>query len=215
MAAGTWLEDLRKTSDVKDVLPEVLARPERIDDLLSVAATDPTSLKFRCMKLVRLVSEQRPILVLPSFDTVAALLHSSNHFVLWDAILILANLAAVDREHRFDAVYETYFALLRAPDMVTAANVAGHAWQIIAARPDLEPDISSRLLTVPTVVFLHKGQPSPECSRVVCGHLIATFDRYYAVSSCQSAIRAFVQTQLLSSRRAVVRQAEAFLKRHP
>ena len=160
------------------------------------------------------MSEQQPDKIYPYFGDVAAWLQDSNSFVKWDGILILANLAAVDTEHRFASIYEEYFGLIRDSKMVTAANVAGNAWKIVQAVPEWENDITQRLLEVPQIIYLHHGEPSPECNNVMCGHVLDCFDRYFDLSNNQKLMLCFAHTQLNSSRKSVAKKAARFLKRH-
>ena len=111
----------------------------------------------------------------------AALIGSPNSFIKWGAIITLSNLAAVDTENKFASVYEKYFGLIDADAMVTAANVVGNAWKTILSKPEYEQDITKRLLRIPENTYLYKGEPSPECRNILCGHAIDCFDKYFEV----------------------------------
>lgn len=148
------------------------------------------------------------------FSDAAKWLQNPNSFLKWDGIQILANLAVVDTQNRFAFIYEEYFGLIRDSEMITAANVARNAWKIVQAVPEWETDITQRLLEIPQIVYLHRGEPSPECNRVMCGHALDCFDHYFDLSKNQQAMLCFAHSQLNSSRKSVAKKAARFLKRH-
>ena len=198
-----------------DGLPaEAANNPQLLNTLFEIVRSEHSSIRYGCTKTLRILSEQQPEKIYPHFDDAADWLRDANSFVKWDGILILANLAAVDTQHRFASVYEEYFGLLRDSKMVTAANVAGNAWKIVQAVPEWESDITQRLLEVPQIVYLHRGEPSPECNRVMCGHVLDCFDRYFDLSENQQAMLCFARSQLTGSRKSVAKKAARFLKKH-
>jgi len=94
--------------------------------------------------------------------------------------------------------------------MITAANVVVNAWKVVINKPQFESDITRRMLSVPGIIYYYKGNPSPECNNVVCGHVIDCFEKYYSISENKSEILYFVKKQLLNSRKQVVKKAEKF-----
>lgn len=185
-----------------------------LNALFEIVRSERSAVRYTCTKTLRILSEQQPDKIYPYFGDVAAWLQDPNSFVKWDGILILANLAAVDTEHRFASIYEEYFRLIRDSKMVTAANVAGNAWKIVQAVPEWENDITQRLLEVPQIIYLHHGEPSSECNNVMCGHVLDCFECYFDLSNNQKLMLCFAYTQLNSSRKSVAKKAARFLKRH-
>ena len=205
---------LKETPNLDQLLAEAGNDPRLLNTLFEIVRCEHYAVRYSCSKILRILSEQQPDKIYPHFDDVTSWLQDSNGFVKWDGILILANLAAVDMQRRFASIYEEYFGLIRDSKMITAANVAGNAWKIVQAVPEWEPDITQRLLEVPQIVYLHHGEPSAECNRVMCGHVLDCFDRYFDLSKNQQAMLCFAHSQLNSSRKSVVQKAARFLKRH-
>lgn len=205
---------LKTKPDLGQIVSEVIENPPMLKSFIEIVQTETSSVKFACTKAIRLVSEQRPEMVYPYFEDIAIWLHHDNSFIKWDAILILSNLASVDFDNRFEAIYEDYFALIHDPQMITAANVAGNAWKIVLAKPELENDITRRLLEVLQVVYMNKGEPSPECNCIVCGQVLECFEHYFEQSSNQALMIKFAQEQFGSNRKTVAKTAEKFLRRH-
>lgn len=208
------IKRLKAKPDLQLFVTEGMGDENMLPMLLDIVKTDNTSVKYTCTKVVRLINEQRPELVYPYFEQVASWLKHPNSFIKWDACRILADLAAVDLENKFARIYQDYFDLIHDPQMITAANVIGNAWKIVQARLEWESDITGRLLEVPGIVYLHEGEPSPECNSIACGHVIECFDHYFNRSANQAEMLLFAEEQRKSTRKAVSKIAVKFLQRH-
>lgn len=207
-------EKLQNKPELEAFIREVLEQPELIPELFAFIKADRGSTKFFCGKIIRIVSERRPDLLYPYFDEVAALADSPNSFIKWGAIATLANLAAVDAENKFASIYGKYFGLIESEAMVTAANVVGNAWKIILNKPEHEQDITKRLLRIPKNPYLYKGEPSPECRNILCGHALDCFSKYFELAHDKNGILAFAFEQTHNPRKQVAKKAAAFLKKH-
>lgn len=205
---------LKETPTLDWLLTEAGNDPKLVNTLFEIVRSEHSALRYSCTKTLRILSEQQPYKIYPYFSDVVNWLQNSNSFVKWDGILILANLAAADTRHRFASIYEAYFGLIRDSKMVTAANVVGNAWKIVQAVPEWESNITQRLLEVPQIVYLHRGELSAECNRVMCGHVLDCFDHYFDLSNNQQAMLCFAHSQLNSSRKSVAKKASQFLKKH-
>lgn len=205
---------LKAKPDLKLFVNDVIEDKTILDSLFDIVATETSSIKYVCTKIIRMVSEKEPELIYPYFEILAKWIHHKNSFIKWDGIIILSNISAVDDENKFKDIYQDYFALIQDPQMITASNVVGNAWKIVLAKPELENDITKRLLKVPDIVYLHKGSPSPECNYIVCGQVLECFDHYFNSSENQSEMINFAKEQLNSKRKSVVKTAEKFLKQH-
>ena len=205
---------LKAKPDLNLFLNNVIEDKTILDSLFDIVATETSSIKYVCTKIIRMVSEKEPELIYPYFEILAKWIHHKNSFIKWDGIIILSNISAVDDENKFKDIYQDYFALIQDPQMITASNVVGNAWKIVLAKPELENDITKRLLKVPDIVYLHKGSPSPECNYIVCGQVLECFDHYFNSSENQSEMINFAKEQLNSKRKSVVKTAEKFLKQH-
>ena len=212
--AGDRLADFLKQKQPVEDMAAVIKDKDLIGRLVDIAGREKSAVKYTCTKILRYLSGQEPKLVYPFYSDVAEWLNNENSFIKWDAVFILSNLAAVDEESRFDDVFESYFDLLKGPVMVSAANVAGCAHRFVSARPQLDTKISDRLLKVPQYVYLHKGQPSPECGFIVCGKVLESFDEYFGISARKADMLAFARSLTDCPRKSVAKQAEKFLKKH-
>lgn len=163
---------------------------------------------------MRKVSEFNPLLIYPYYENIAQLIHHSNHFIQWGAIQILANLTSIDINMKFDSIYHEYFDLIHSDSMITAANVVGGSWKTIKARPELETDITNRLLQVNNYTYLYKHQQSIECKNILIGHVIDCFDQYYAISKNKPLIVDFERGHQLNERKSTAKKASNFINKH-
>jgi hypothetical protein len=205
---------MKQRLDQEALFEEASKSPERLADLVRLAMADRTSARYAYTKIVRKVSENRPDLVYLHFNSIASWLDQPNSFVRWDAILTLANLARVDAAGRLDVIKARLLALLDEKNLVTAGNMVGSAGKIVAARPDWEPDLTRRFLDMPNTQFLHHGQPSPECTRVACGHVLDYFAKVFSQTGQKEAILQFAGEQAASLRPSLARKAQKFLSQH-
>ncbi|NCA99148.1 MAG: hypothetical protein EOM70_07210 [Clostridia bacterium] len=209
-----WLTDVSWTKNFARADQAVTSDPARIRDLLDFINSDQGSTKFTAEKILRNLSVSHPALLYPHFDVIVSWLDSPNAFIQWGGIFILGNLVAVDGEHRFPALFERFFALLNQPAMITAANVAATVPAIIRHYPELEPEITRRLLAVTANTYYRKNQPSPECKNILLGHVLDSMDAYCDAATAKDQILGFVQSLTDNSRAAVARKARKFLEKH-
>lgn len=214
MELDSLLARLKEKPDLARLAREAGEDPALLAGLIQVVRTQRSPVRYPCTKAVRLLSEARPELVCPYFSDMVFWMRNDNSFVKWDGILTLANLAGVDLEGRFPPLFPEYLDLLRDPQMITAANAAAGLGRLAEVYPQQEPEITRRLLEVPGIQYLRGGQPSPECGRIMAGHVLDAFDRYFDRSHSQGAILEFARQQLACPRKAVAKKAAAFLKRH-
>jgi len=93
-------------------------------------------------------SEEYPEKIYPHMDSFINLLDSEYRILKWNAIAIIANLAKVDEDKKFDAIFDKYYVLLNDAYMVTVANVVRKSSKIALAKPYLTQKITNELLKV-------------------------------------------------------------------
>lgn len=182
--------------------------PGSITRLISgLAATDART-KYGCSKALRTLAEHRPDSLYPHFGVFAKLIESENTFLKWDAIRIVACLAAADTEGKFETVFRKYFRPITGPVMITAANTITGAGRIAQAQPQLSDRIATELLKVEGASYA-----TAECLNVALGHAIKSFDRFFEQLRRKKRVLDFVRRQLDNPRPATRKKAERFLAR--
>ncbi|HEX9863305.1 MAG TPA: hypothetical protein VGB11_08520 [Candidatus Bathyarchaeia archaeon] len=179
--------------------------------LLTGLSSPKAAIRYGCAKILMDLSAEYPEKLYPYMDTFVALLGSKYRILTWNAMAIIANLAKVDKEQKFDAVFDKYYGFLKDEYMVTVANIVGNSGKIALAKPHLIPKITEKLLTVENLsVTPHL---TDECKRVIAEHAIGAFDLFFDKVKQKEKVFAFVERQLNSSRRTLQAQAENFLKK--
>jgi hypothetical protein len=204
----------KKGSDASKIARYAIENPQCITQLLDGVTAPKGSIRFGYEKVLRFISEQKPELLYPYFDIFEKMSGCDNSFLKWGAIMTIANLAAKDSDNRFDAIFEQYYAPIKGPVMVTAANIIGSSVKIVSAKPYLTGKIVKEILKVEKANYELRNQPSPECRNVAIGHAIEAFDQFFDKIDDKKTILKFVQRQLKNTRKAVVKKAEKFLQKH-
>jgi hypothetical protein len=186
----------------------VKGEPGEIVRLISGLAAKKARTKYGCSKTLRILAERRPDLLYPRFAFFAKLIESDNTFLKWDAIRIVASLAAVDTEGKFERIFRKYFRPIAGPVMITAAHSIAGGGRIALARPLLSDRIATELLKVEGASYA-----TAECLNVALGHAIGSVDRFFGQLRRKKRVLDFVRRQLANSRPATRKKAERFLRR--
>lgn len=178
--------------------------------LLNALTFDNARVKFGAAKELRALSELDPEALYPHFDSFAALLHHENSILRWNAMLILGNLARIDRAGRIDGVLDDLLRPIDGPQLIDAANAIHAATAIAAFKPHLADRIAARIMDLKRATY-----GTAECRNVALGHAIAALAHLYEMLADQRGIAAFIERQASNPRPATRKKAEAFLRRHP
>lgn len=214
MQTEQFKEMLKTKPDIFELADQCINNTDQIESLFDIINKEKGSIKFTCEKTIRIISDIEPLVLYPYFDRLAALLDSDNNFILWGAIISISNIVCVDKENKFQVIYDKYFSHLSSPTMITAANVVQNVYKIILSNPQNEKDITKRLLDINNNTYYIKNEPSDECKNVLYGHLFECFDKYFESSSMKKEIIDFAKEQLNNSRASVAKKAEKFLKKY-
>lgn len=179
--------------------------------LLAGVSSPKAAIRYGCAKILMDLSAEYPEKLYPYMDEFVVLLGSKYRILTWNAMAIIANLAKVDKEQKFDTVFDRYYGFLNDEYMVTVANVVGNSGKIALAKPYLVPKITEKLLTVEHIAVT--PHLTEECKRVIAEHAIGAFDLFFDKVEQKEKVLAFVERQLNSSRKHLSVQAESFLKK--
>ena len=181
-----------------------------LPEVLSGVFSSKAAIRYGCAKVLTDLSEEHPEKLYLYMDSFIDLLGSKYRILTWNAMAIIANLARVDKDKKFDSIFDKYYSFLNDGYMVTVANVVGHSGKIALAKPHLIQKITDELLKVeniPTTPHL-----TEECKRVIAEKAIESFDMFYDRIYAKEKVISFVKRHLNSSRRTLKEEAENFLK---
>jgi hypothetical protein len=210
MKQKSMIDDLcRKGADKDELADRFSKSPSQIETLVNLLNSEKGGTRLAAGNILRRISEKKPELVYPHFDTFAAMIDHENSFLKWGAILIIGNLAPVDTQDKFDKIFRRYYNPITGADMVTAANVIGGLTNLAIAKPHLANSIAKEILKVEKANY-----KTEECNRVACGHAITSLDRFFDLIDDKKPVIKFVKGQLTSSRKSTRTKAEKFVRKH-
>jgi len=181
--------------------------------LLEGTGSAKAAVRYGCSKVLMDLSAEHPKRLYRYMDQFVGLLDSKYRILTWNALAIIANLAEVDVDKKFDAIFDKYYGFLDNEYMVTVANTVGNSGKIASAKPYLIPRITKELLKVEHVhVTPHLTE---ECKRVIAENTIKTFDLFFdeLEEKEKKKVLDFVERQLNSSRRTLSEKAKTFLEK--
>jgi hypothetical protein len=181
--------------------------------LVDGTGSSKAAVRYGCAKVLMDLSAEHPERLYPHMDSFIRLLDGKYRILTWNALALIANLAEVDVDKKFDAIFDKYYGYLDNEYMVTVANTVGNSGKIALAKPYLIPRITRELLKVEHVsVTPHLTE---ECKRVIAEHAIKTFDLFFDKldEKEKKKVLDFVERQLDSSRRTLSAKAAVFLEK--
>jgi len=194
---------------------ELLQKVEKDFSLLPVVlkgtSSSKATVRYGCAKVLMDMSEKYPETLYPYIDNFIVLLKSRYRILTWNAIAIIANLTGVDRDHKFDAIFDQYYGFLNDQYMVTVANVVGNSAKIALAKPHLVQRITSELLKVENIKLT--PHLTAECKRVIIEHAIRSLDVFFEKIQAKEQVLSFVRKQLCSPRTSLRKEAQSFLEK--
>jgi hypothetical protein len=210
MDASAIMEQIgQKGSDKEQVAERVIAEPGLLKSVIEGLSARPAAIKYGCSKVLRLISQKKPEFLYPRFDFFVKRLDIDNTFLKCDAILILANLTSVDSDNKFEAIFDRYFAPIKGPTLIVAANIIGSAAKIALSKSELSDRIAAELLKVEKAKY-----QTDECRRIALGQAIDAFDEFFERIGDKERVRRLVKKQLRNTRKSAAKKAAQFLKKH-
>ena len=169
------------------------------------------AVRYGCSKVLMDLSKEYPEKLYQYFDFFVNLLDSKYRILTWSALAIIANLARVDTDNKFDDIFVKYYSFLDDEYMVTVANVVGNSGKIALAKPYLVPEITAKLLKVQNLSTT--PHLTEECKRVIAQQAINSFDEFFDKINQKGQVFSFVNLYVKSPRKKLKIRAEKFLKK--
>ena len=194
----------------KGVNPEALARMALEDEKVLQKAFDGVLSKSDVVRqnsfqALNFLSEKYPESVYGRWDFFANLIRKGNSFHKYIAVWIIANLTKADHENKFEKLFNDYYGLLGDKSVIPAGHVAAKSGIIALAKPELQAEITNRLLDIDNTVQRHKD--------LVKSGAIDAFDAYFEKSKDQARIIEFVKAQLNCESPKTRKIAKEFLEK--
>ncbi|MDD5567394.1 MAG: hypothetical protein PHH01_04335 [Patescibacteria group bacterium] len=179
---------------------------------LANLSSDKPEVKYCAAKQAIALSEKNPQALYPKLDVFLPFLDGKNHVLKWVAIIIIGNLARVDRNKRIDRLVPKLAGFLHTKELITAANSIKALGSIALAKPKFRDEIIRHMLTVEGANYISKGKISPECRNVVLGHVLTTLGELPDEAIRKPVVKAFLKRQTKNRRPAVREKAAQLMK---
>jgi hypothetical protein len=198
---------LKWDEEARDMAGKALAKRQGFSELLHGIQSNDDKTRYTSFRALLYVIEDQPALLYDEWERFVGLLDSTNAYHRYIATYLIAGLTKADAESRFEKVFDKYFALLDDRSVMVAAHVAGNAAGIVGVKPELEPRITNRLLSV------EKTHHDPSRKQLINGYVIESISKYYERAREKRKILEFVQKQLTSKSPRTRKMAKQFLQK--
>jgi hypothetical protein len=175
-----------------------------LSELLEALKSKDDTERYSSFKTLLRLSEEQPELLYPSWDFLAEMLDSDNAYWRLIAVRLIANLAAVDSENRFERIFDKYYDLLN-DSVIVAGHITANSGKIARAKPGLQTKITARLLNIDKTSQKHKD--------LVKAGAIDSFGEFFAESNDKEKIMEFVRQQLTGESPKASKKAKEFLSK--
>lgn len=200
-----------KSMTKEELLQKVIQNFDLLPKILNGVSSSKAAIRYGCAKVLMDLSEEYPDKLYPYIDSFINLLDNRYRILTWNAMAIIANLTQVDKDKKFEAIFDKYYSFLNDAYMVTVANVVGHSGKIALVKPHLIPKITNELLKVENISTT--PHLTEECKRVIAEKAIKSFEMFFNQVEKKKKIISFVERHLDSPRKTLKREAEKFLKK--
>jgi hypothetical protein len=207
------LEKLGKNQiNAEELIQEVKNDFNLMPEVIKGISSDNPRIKFGCAKTLNKISEDHPEKIYDKIDFFIELLDHKNNILKWNAMDILANLAKVDKDKKFDEIFKKYYDLINDNSMVTIGHVVDNSGKIALAKPYLSSKITNELLKIEKIPT--KTHVTGECKNILYGKVMLTFDQYFNHIENKKEVFSFVRRQIKNTRPATKAKAEKFLNKN-
>ena len=192
--------------NVENLVQKALNDNKVLSELLEGILSKDDTLRYNSFNVLLLISEKYSEVLYPKWEFFADMITSDNSYRKLIAVRLIANLVRIDKENKFEKIFNKYYSILDGEKTMTAAHLAANSGKIAKAKPQLRPKITSRLLNIDKT---HRGKQK----ELIKGYAMEAFDGYFQEAENQSEIIEFVKKQLNSNSPKTRKIAEKFLER--
>jgi hypothetical protein len=190
----------------KKLAKKVMKDKELLPELLQGILSKEDKTRYTSFRALMNICEEQPEFLYPHWDHFVNLLSRGNTHSKYIGCYLLASLAAVDRDNKFEEIFDKYYSLLDDESMIPAAHVARNSGKIVISKPELEPRITERLLSIDATCH------TPGHKELIKSEAIVAFNEYFAVAKDKKKIIEFVKQQARSKSPKARKTVKQFLE---
>ena len=186
---------------------KIIKKPELIKEYLEGLLSKAETYRYNCFKVIYLVSEKNPDILYPHWDFFVNLLRSKNNYHKMSAVLIIANLCSVDKEKKFEALFDEFYDNLKSEKTITSIYIVKSSGKIACSKPHLADKITKILLNIERI---HSGKQI----ELVKAAAIESFSDYFQYIENKKQVIDFVKKQEISNSPKTRKTAKDFLNKY-
>lgn len=198
---------MSKKVDVENLAKKAIKDKNLLFELLQGILSKKDEKREPSFKALLQISEEHPELIYSEWDYFAELLTSDNSFHKYMAIYLIASLTRVDKENKFEKIFDKYYDLLDDKSVIPPSHTAKNSGKIAKAKPNLQTKITNKLLSI------DETHHKPERKDLIKGYAIEAFNEYFEEVENKKEILEFVKKQLKSKSPTTIKKAKEFLKK--
>jgi hypothetical protein len=197
----------KKDADIDFYVNELLNNENLILEYLDALKLKHQVYVENCFMVLNIISEKNPDFLYFHWDFFVNHMRSKNNYHIAEAIIILSNLTSVDRQNKFELIFDEFFNLLKSDKTIVPMYLLKNSSKIVNSKPHLEEKISDILLDIE---HIHPGKQI----ELVKSAVIESFTDFFSVSKNKDKIINFVKEQLNSPSPKTKKTAKDFLNKH-
>nr|WP_319372751.1 hypothetical protein [uncultured Methanobacterium sp.] len=197
--------------DEKNINVEELARKavndkDLFQELMEGVRSKDNTTRQNSFKTMQLIASEDPDFLYPEWDYFQEMLQSPNNYHKYIAIYILASLTSVDKDDKFEKVFDDYYGILAGDKAMTASHVALNSSVIAHNKPNLRSRIVDVLMSIDEI---HPGKQK----ELIKAYAIEALGKIYPEAEDKELIENFVRSQRDSKSPKTRTMAQCFLER--
>lgn len=159
--------------------------------------------------IINKASVIRPELFYNYWDNFTSLLNHENSYHRDFGLTLIANLTAVDKQNKFNLIFDNYFKCIDDPKFMTAQHCIKNSAKIMANKKEFKEDILDILLDIDNSCDF-----TPKQEALLKSNVIEVFDEFYGEIVTKKRVNEFVRNQLDSISPKTKKYAKEFVLKH-
>jgi hypothetical protein len=195
-----------KNMDVEGLARDAVNDKDIFHELKEGVRSKDNTIRQNSFKAMQIIAEEDPDFLYGEWDYFQEMLHSPNNYHKYIAIYILASLTRVDKDNKFEKIFDDYYGILAGDKAMTASHVALNSSVIALNKPDLRSRIVNILMSIDEI---HQGKQK----ELIKAYAIESLGKIYPEAEDKELIENYVKSQRDSKSPKTRNMAQCFLER--
>ncbi|MFA0834286.1 MAG: hypothetical protein ACC609_09800 [Methanobacterium formicicum] len=195
-----------KNIDVEGLARDAVNDNDTFQELKDGVRSKDNTIRQNSFKVMQKIAEENPEFLYSEWDYFQEMLQSPNNYHKYIAIYILASLTSVDKDNKFETIFDSYYRILAGDKAMTASHVALNSCVISHNKPNLRSRIVDILMSIDEI---HQGKQK----ELIKAYAIETLGKIYPEAEDKELIENYVKSQRDSKSPKTRSMAQCFLER--